>query len=40
MNEQQTLGERARDFASDVIAFIGMISFILAFAGSVIGFTG
>lgn len=40
MNEQQTFGERALGLASDVVAFIGMVGFVLAFAGGVIGFAG
>jgi hypothetical protein len=40
MNDTRTNTERARDIASDVVAFIGMVGFIAAFAGSVIGFTG
>lgn len=40
MNDTRTNTERARDLASDVVAFIGMIGFILAFAGGVIGFAG
>lgn len=40
MNDTRTNAERARDIATDVVAFIGMIGFIAAFAGSIIGFAG